>query len=1381
MKKSNGILVLLATLIIGIIPTNAQVAFEKGGLYLIRSKKYASTVLNYTESKSGTSVTLRNADECTSTHLWNINDLSGSYRLMNPFDNLAIHATGDGKIALAENNGSDESQLWKLEPVAANTYLLVAANRPDMAIKATGKEALVLAAKSGLKNDKAAHFEIVKSDVAGFDPEQAYHIVSATDATMVLGNGDNSENNAAIRLEKSDELNRGQYWSITMPDASTRVIGGVYYTQNFDDGGGNTSIKHLLQWPAEQGVWNNAKFNFIPVKGESGVFQIASANPAKSAYVYAAKENRLIQVAKEEAGKESWFRFSAVEKPKIEQPWWEDEKVFAINKERGNATYMPYSTTEEMHADTAYYRTPWTETKSSLVQSLNGMWKFNLVDEPSKRPTEFYKESFDVSSWDEIPVPSNWEMHGYDRPIYCNVEYPHANTPPFIKARPYYNDGGKNYGINPVGSYVRTFTIPENWEGKRTFIHFGGIYSAALIYLNGNFVGYTQGANNVAEFDLTKYLRKGDNRLAVQVFRWSDGSYLECQDMFRMSGIFRDVSLYNVPKVWVRDHYLTTEGLQSAPSEADASVKLNVALEFDNRDRRQAKKYYVIKVYNPEGKPVGAAEALRPIAADDTLAKCSVSIPILEKVQRWSAEYPNLYKVDIEQRDGSADGKCEMAFSTYYGFRNIEIKNSQILVNGERIMFKGVNRHDTHPLYGRAVPTESMLEDVLLMKRNNINTIRTSHYPNAARMYAMFDYYGLYCMDEADLEDHANQSISNMPSWIPSFVDRIDRMVLRDRNHPSVIFWSLGNEAGHGKNFKYCYEAAKRLDDRPVHYEGTRGNGRPFGGGDYSDMYSKMYPGMAWMRENTSNLDKPMFICEYAHSMGNAIGNLTEYWEIIEASNATAGGCIWDWVDQAIYDPAEIKAGTYEGRLHTGYDYPGPHQGNFCSNGIVTATREETPKLKEVKGAYDYVDIELVSIDREHGYATVKITNKYDFTDLNEFELITQSLKNGYTVKDRKIELPSTAPGASVTLNIKYSKYKYDKDEMLLNIFLVRRNATRWSEAGHIETGEQFAISNRKAKRSEKDITPITEATTIAADGKIIEEQLLKALAQTTTAGNKEYGIKLAYSGNTITASCKNITASWDATDGSLTALNIRGKDIIDGTNSFVYDNHRWIENDRYPYTDAANDSTAEISFAPLSKGEAIQITVKRGGKLCGTTTVYTLHTKGYMDIEANFDPKSENLRRLGLVSYINPEYSNVDYYAYGPWENYNDRKAGTMVGQYSTTVEKMGGNYVKPQSCGNREGLREVSLTNERGEGLNIKVLDGDCSFSALRYTDAALMKANHLWTAEKSPYIVLHLDAALRGVGNASCGYDVDTLVKYRIAKKQKSYKLRLSSVGR
>lgn len=399
---------------------------------------------------------------------------------------------------------------------------------------------------------------------------------------------------------------------------------------------------------------------------------------------------------------------------------WEDETVFAIGKEPGIASYMPYASEEEMVADKDFYATPWTDPLSSRYLSLNGTWKFNLVPEPEQRPADFHMESFDVTGWDDIPVPSCWEMQGYDRPIYANVEYPHDNDPPYIRARPGFNDGGENYGINPVGSYVREFDLPEGWDGRRTIIHFDGIYSAADVWVNGQYAGYSQGSNNVAEFDLTGFLKKGRNRLAVQVFRWCDGSYLECQDMFRMSGIFRDVYLYNVPAVSVRDHVLT-----STLSEDFKDAELKVKLHLDNKAGEAVRKNLKVAVYDPDGNPVASGSETVDIAADERERVVDMTFRIGD-VALWCAESPELYTVRVIQQDGG--GTDEMAFSTKHGFRDIRIAGSVILVNGKRVFFKGVNRHDTDPLTGRTVSVESMLKDVILMKRNNINTERTSPY-----------------------------------------------------------------------------------------------------------------------------------------------------------------------------------------------------------------------------------------------------------------------------------------------------------------------------------------------------------------------------------------------------------------------------------------------------------------------------------------------------------------------------------------------------------------------------------------------------------------------------------------------------------------------------
>ena len=1025
-----------------------------------------------------------------------------------------------------------------------------------------------------------------------------------------------------------------------------------------------------------------------------------------------------------------------------EKVYWEDETMFAENKEAGHATYTPYCCEKDMLNDKAFYNTPWVDAKSCKVKSLNGDWFFNFVDKPSKRPLDFYKEDYDVTSWNTIPVPSNWEMQGYDRPIYCNVEYPHANIPPYIDARKVYNDGGKNYGINPVGSYVRFFNLPEGWEKNRTFINFGGIYSAAFVYLNGEYVGYTQGANNDHEFDITKYLRPGENRLAVQVMRWSDGSYLECQDMFRMSGIFRDVNIYNVPKVSVRDHYITSE---LNADKAYKEGKMNVALELDNRDKLAGKKDIVVKLTDPAGKLVAEKTQTINFSADKTIEKTNVSFDVKDLLA-WTAETPNLYTVSVIQREG---GKDEMAFSTKYGFRHIEIKGSIIYVNGQRVFFKGVNRHDTHPLYGRAIPTESMLEDVLLMKRNNINTIRTSHYPNAAKMYAMFDYFGLWCMDEADLEDHANQSISDMVTWIPSFVDRIDRMILRDRNHPSIFSFSLGNENGSGNNFQACYDAAKRLDPRPVHHESTR-DGKEYGGNRFSDMYSKMYPGMDWMDKYVNSFDKPMFICEYAHSMGNAIGNLKEYWESIENSTTTVGGAIWDWVDQAIYEPHEILAGTYQGRLRTGYDFPGPHQGNFCSNGIITADRKPTPKLAQVKAVQAWIKFELVGVDAKANTATIKVKNTYDFINTEGHELRFELVKNGEFVSYWSQPLPVIEVDGEteivLPLNVVNLKQAIKAgDEIMLNIRATQQFATVWSAAGHEVASAQFELNARKAT-----------LPTIKVDKKA-EKLAVEDTEKTLKVGNKA------------------IAAEFCKETGVMTSLKFNGHEIINGKEGFVYDNYRFIENDRSCKPGNGLDSVGTCEIVP-SKGGSVIVKTTRGGKLASQVITYTFLPNGTVDMDVTLTPQAKELRRAGLVASIVPGLRNVNYWAYGPDENYNDRKESCMVGRYQTTVDDMVVYYQKPQSMGGREGLRELVMTNAKGQGFRIET-QGEVSFSALPYTDMQLAKANHMYELRKDHFITLHIDGKYRGVGNASCG--PDTMHKYKIVEDSYNFKLRISAV--
>ena len=1175
----------------------AQARFDRKKLYSVCSAKYPGKAWSYAEKAA--KIQLVAANEADKAQLWGITDLSGSFRLVNPYDNMAVQAGANQYVQVVETNGSDEMQLWLIKPagkyvqfIPSNKSKWIAACRED------GSVVLVDAAKAGQSQETL--FTIVETKVAAPSAEST----------------------------------------------ATR-----------------------------------------------------------------------------------------------EKVYWEDETRFAENKEVGHATYAPYYSEQEMLADKEFYKTPWVYSKSKAMMLLNGDWHFQLVPDPSKRPTEFYKENFDVSSWATIPVPSNWEMHGYDRPIYCNVEYPHSNTPPYIDNRKGFNDGGKNYGTNPVGSYVRFFELPQGWEKQRSFLQFGGIYSAAFVYLNGRYVGYTQGANNIAEFDVTKYLRPGENRLAVQVMRWSDGSYLECQDMFRMSGIFRDVYLYNTPLVSVRDHYITSK-LDSSTGYKEGSM--NVELELDNRDHKNGSKQLVVKLADPSGKAVAEQELTVNYSDKAKTTKVKANFN-LKNLKPWTAETPNLYTVSVIQREG---GKDEMAFSTKYGFRDIEVRGSIVYVNGQRVFFKGVNRHDSHPLYGRAVPTESMLQDVLLMKNNNINTIRTSHYPNAAKMYAMFDYFGLYTMDEADLEDHANQSISDMPSWIPSFVDRIDRMVLRDRNHPSIIFWSLGNECGGGNNFQACYDAAKKLDPRPVHHESTR-DGKEFGGNRFSDLYSKMYPGMDWMDKYANYFDKPMFICEYAHAMGNAIGNLKEYWESIEGSNSIIGGAIWDWVDQAIYEPKEILAGTYKGRLHTGYDFPGPHQGNFCSNGIITATRDETPKLKEVKNVYQYVKFALDEINVKKNQALITIKNTYDFISLEGFELRYETVENGTVVASQTKQLSAVSPDQEMKLTldlegVNLKKAQKEGTEIMLNLYVIQTYPTVWSKANHTVAQTQFELASRG------------QLEAIRVNSKVGKLEVAKS--------EKEVRVENSF-----------IAAVFNAVTGQMTELRMNDIDVIYGKEGFLYDNFRWIENENgFTKTENGLENVGTCDVVEEKDGRVL-VSTTRNGSLCDTRIIYTFYPNGIMDMDVKLTPKAKELRRTGLICSINSALDHVNYYAYGPWENYIDRKDACMIGRYQTTIDEMAEKYIKPQSMGNRENVRELKLTNAAGAGICIET-EGAVSFSAQRYTDVDLMKAKHVWNLQKRPCIILHLDAHTRGLGNGSCG--PETLSTYKIAQMPYGYKLRISS---
>ena len=1037
------------------------------------------------------------------------------------------------------------------------------------------------------------------------------------------------------------------------------------------------------------------------------------------------------------SGDSSKFFFTMAAGPKGN--YWEDQYMYEENKEAVHATYIPYTSTSAMKSDVNYDKAWLTPEKADYL-SLNGTWKFNLVPEPSVRPgeEEFWGDNADVTAWDNIDVPSCWEMKGYDLPLYVNVEYAFLNNPPYIKNKV---DG---VGDNPVGSYRRTFDLPAGWDAKTVFLHFDGLYSAAFVWVNGQYVGYTQGGNNDHEFDVSAYVRTGENNVCVQVFRWSDASYLEGQDMFHMSGLHRDVYLYATPKTFVRDHYITS----TLNSNYDGG-SMNVALEVDNRTGVAASKAVEVELVAPDGTTVATKSANVEFAEGTSVANCNVLFDGLTSLLPWTAETPNLYTVIVRQKD--ATGNEEMVFSTRYGFRHIEIKNGVVLINGQRVYFKGVNTQDTHPLYGRTMDIATMIKDVELMKQANVNLVRTSHYPRAAKMYAMFDYYGLYCMDEADVECHKSwtdkkdNSISSDASWQGQYVDRTVRMVIRDRNHPSVVFWSLGNESGIGVNFDVTYAATKALDSRPVHYEGYSN----VNSAKNTDMDSKMYPDLAYTRNHCNNSigGEPFFLCEYAHAMGNAVGNLQDYWDIIEGSKYGIGGCIWDWVDQGIYDPQAIKKGELEknGFPHytSGYDYPGPHQGNFLNNGVITADRAWTAKLAEVKKVYQYAKF-------TYSNGTLSIKNKYNFTDLNAFALRYTVLRDGLAVETSTVDIPSTAPGATakVALNIATS---FDNDkEYTLNVELLQKNAEMWCEAGYPIAAEQFILQARPA------------LATVSATG---DDALTLSKSGGYTVKNNVISFVLDQNG---------FVKEWVA----------NGVQVLEPGKFPVYSNIRWIENESPYGNHSFGDTSTSINSASVttslaSDGSKCTLKVSASHSKCPYVITYTVYANGVVDMKVDYSPNTNSLRRVGLDMIFPAGYENVEYYAKGPWENYVDRKTGSFLGRYTTTVDDMFEMYAHPQSHGNRLDLRDLTLVNP-SNGNTIKVeTSGQVSFSLSHYNQKQYLTPElHPWDLEKSDVVYATFDYMQRGLGNGSCG--PGTEYQYYCPTSKVSHTLRISTVN-
>ena len=1184
-----------------------------------------------------------------------------------------------------------------------------------------------------------------------------------------------SNNDEQITVTTKSDSNNGQKWITKKGNYSTAYpwhIVNIMSSKALDMAGNNTKVMPL-QWTSENDDKKgnaNQEWKFEEVDATNHTYKIYAYTQNKTYYLtYDGTDGGKLGRTTDSSSATA-FGFIKTDATSggggtssngsFDVSWISNQSKVSDHKEDAHATFIPYASVEQMKADAKHYAEPWQqpdETKAEYI-NLNGTWKFKYVPGTSPKfwgsssspgASEFQAKDFNDSDWDDIRVPLSWEMANYGKPVYTNVGYPFKNNPPNA------NTGMSDYGVedhNATGFYRRTITIPETWKDKRVFVHFDGVYSAAVVWVNGKYVGYSQDSNTDAEFDITGFVTTGDNQLSVRVYRWCDGSYLEGQDMWHLSGIHRDVYLVATPKVFVSDHYISST-LNDNATSGSMSVKLTV----DNRNNVSTTKTLLVSLLDADGKEI--ATGTQTYTGTSTTEK-TVTFSNLSNLHPWSAEAPYLYTVVVSQKD--ENGAEEMAFSTKYGFKTVTISGTQLLVNGKRIFVKGVNTQDTHPEYGRAIDMETMLKDIKMMKQANVNTIRTSHYPRQPKMYAMMDAFGMYCVNEANVECHGKQGLASNSSWQTAITDREVRMVKRDRNHPSVLFWSLGNECGAASDFSSAKTEMKKYDSRPIFYCNEDYNV------SYSDLHSNMYPTVEATSSKSNGANgKPYFICEYAHAMGQAVGNLKEYWDVIENSTGIIGGCIWDWVDQSIYDPAKLVNGQKKSDNGfnywvSGYDYNSTgginygFQGNFLNNGIVTPDRTWTGKLSEVKKVYQYVKFS----DFNTSAKSVNIANKYAFMPISSdnFEIGYRVMKDGYLVENGKLEsFNKIDAGSSVNVTLPIETSVSDDAEYLVNVELrVKKPTTAdvadwtsWAEEGYSIADAQFSLSKQDT----------SNGTAKGTDGTMG----FPVLPSYTSKGGS-----LSVSGNTVSGTDENGKKySISFSNGKMTSWTYDGNSLINAGPDF--NSYRDVDNDRWISSSYSKSSSISVQGSLRKSGSDATMSVSGSATGCSYTADYTFYPDGTVDMKVTFSP-SQSLARIGLGMQFASGFENVEFYARGPRSNYSDRKTGSYLGRFTTTVDDMVDELIHPQTFGDHEDLRELILTNKtEGVQLGVKV-GGRASFSLSHYDETQWCKGTdkmwqtklHWYDLTRNSQVYAHFDYMQRGLGNNSCGGD-QTLSDY------------------
>lgn len=1017
----------------------------------------------------------------------------------------------------------------------------------------------------------------------------------------------------------------------------------------------------------------------------------------------------------------SLFFITSITTAQTLDPVIENPAVFEINKLPARATFFAFENESLAKQNDI--------SKSENHLSLNGIWKFNWVRDPELRPKDFYKNEYTTENWKNIKVPSNWEVEGYGVPIYTNVMYPFAPRNP--------NPPDIPDGYNPVGSYKRTFNLPVSFSNKEIIVHFGAVKSAFYIWVNGKKVGYSQGSKLPAEFNITEFVKKGANTIAIEVYRWSDGSYLEDQDFWRFSGIERDVYLYAKPKVSV-DDFTVKSRLINNYTDGD----FHLAISLKNVQKSAEKSSISVKIVK-NGKTVYQSE--KNININPKESKTLDFSTKISQVLPWTAETPNLYELHITHKNNS--GIVSEAIVRKIGFRTSEVKNGRYVLNGKPILFKGVNRHETDPITGHVISKESMLRDIKIFKEYNINAVRTSHYPNDPYWYELCDEYGIYVIDEANIESHGmgynlERTLGNNPKWLNAHLSRTQRMIARDKNHPSILIWSLGNEAGNGYNFYKTYLLAKEMDStRPVQYEraGLQWN---------TDLYVPMYATPEYVekyaKDDTKNIS--LIQCEYAHAMGNSMGGFKEYWDLYEKYDKLQGGFIWDFVDQGL---KTIKNGKEI------YAYGGdfgpedvPSDNNFLNNGLVQPDRKPNPHIYEVK----HIQQNIKFYENDLSKGIINIKNWYFYRDVSNYTFSWNIIADGKVVEKGILNNVAVLPQETKAFTIPFKTKLKENTEYFLNINATLKTNEPLLSKGFEVAYEQFPLTNlaiQKPKESNKSLSHSSNEKDIIVNGRDFKITFNKEKGQLTS---------YYFKGKNLIKKAADVNfwrAPSDNDFGANTQVKFRA------------------------WKDVATTYKATTTVEKLNNN-SLTITTKRtffDGDATYTQT-YTIDGDGVIKITNDFNAikgEHSNIYKFGNELILPETYKTIEWYGKGPFESYLDRQHAAKIGLFKQTIDEQYFPYIRPQLTGNKMDVRWAKIQQKNGVGIHI-IGEKPLNISALHFStddlDSGIKKTQkHAGEITPRKEVYLNIDGFSSGLGSInSWGYL--PLEQYRLPYKSYNY---------